>query len=127
MILADTSVWVDHLRAGLPTFAAALNSGQVLGHPFVTGELACGNLRHRRRVLELLNELSQAAVATNDEVLACIERRRLHGRGLGWIDVHLIASALVTPCQLWTSDRPLAGAAGRCGVQLATASSPRSG
>ncbi len=116
MILADTSVWVAHLRSGSPKLARALDDGDVLGHPHVVGELACGNLRNRAAILELLAELPQAVLATDQEALECIEANRLHGKGLGWTDVHLLASALLTPVRLWTLDQALAREAKRCGV-----------
>lgn len=109
MILVDTSVWVDHLREGAPALAAALEKGNVLMHPFVLGELACGNLKNRGEVLRLLGDLPEAPMATDAEVLDFIERRALMGRGMGYIDVHLLASvALAGTAQLWTRDRSLA-------------------
>jgi predicted nucleic acid-binding protein len=116
VILVDTSVWVDHLRAGNPALEAALAAGSVLGHPHVLGELACGNLRHRARVLALLADLPPAVEATHEEALACIERNRLHGKGMGWTDVHLLASALLTPAHLWTLDAALGREAARVGA-----------
>jgi hypothetical protein len=98
----------------------ALDSGEVLAHPHVIGELACGNLRNRTAVLQLLRDLPRAALATDDEVLACIEQNRLRGRGLGWTDAHLIAAALLTPCPLWTLDAALAREAVRCGIAVAS-------
>ncbi|CAA9454886.1 MAG: PIN domain protein [uncultured Rubrobacteraceae bacterium] len=93
MILGDTSVWVDHLRSGETALAAALEDGRVLMHPFVLGELACGNLENRNEVLELLGDLPAAPTATDPEVLGLIERRALMGRGIGYFDVHVLASA----------------------------------
>jgi predicted nucleic acid-binding protein len=116
VIIVDTSVWVNHLRATAPELVRALTDGEVLGHPHVTGELACGNLRNRVAVLELLRDLPQAVTATEDEALRCIDANRLQGRGLGWTDVHLLASALLTPARLWTLDAALAREARRCGV-----------
>jgi len=116
VILADTSLWVDHLRSGSRELAGALTDGEVLGHPHVTGELACGNLRNRVAILRLLRDLPQAVLATEEEALQCVEKNRLHGRGLGWTDVHLLASALLTPARLWTLDAALAREARRCGV-----------
>ena len=119
MILADTSVWVDHLRRGNSRLAVALDAQDVATHPFVIGELACGDLRDRRTVLALLHRLPSATVATNDEALAVIDKRRLMGRGLGFIDVHLLASALLSPdLDLWTFDTPLATAAARLGLAV---------
>jgi len=116
VILADTSVWVAHLRTHSDELARALTSGEVLGHPHVLGELACGNLRNRGAILQLLRDLPQATVATDAEVLECIERNRLCGHGLGFTDVHLLASALLTPTRLWTLDGALAREARRLGV-----------
>ena len=112
MILVDTSVWVEHLRSGNPTLADELAAGRVLAHPFVIGELACGNLRNRREVLDLLGKLPLVTTATHAEALGFLERRALMGRGIGLIDVHLLASAALTsPARLWTRDRPLAAVA----------------
>jgi len=112
MILVDTSVWVDHLRDGTPALAAALEQGRVLTHPFVLGELACGNLKNRSEVLQLLGELPAAPMATDPEALDFIERRALMGRGIGYVDVHLLASvALAGTTQLWTRDKRLAAVA----------------
>ena len=109
MILVDTSVWVDHLRAGNVALADELGAGRVLTHPFVIGELACGNLRNRREVLDLLGKLPSVPTATHAEALGFLERRALMGRGIGFIDVHLLASvALAAPVRLWTRDRRLA-------------------
>lgn len=111
MTLVDTSVWVDHLRTGDDELAVLLNSGRVLMHPFVLGELACGNLRNRGEVLALLGDLPRAAVATDDETLAFIERHTLAGRGIGYIDIHLLAAAVLDGVTLWTRDRRLQAAA----------------
>lgn len=109
MILVDTSVWVDHLHVGDKELAGLLNNARVLTHPFVVGELACGNLRKRREVLTLLQHLPQAPVATNTEALFFIKRHRLMGRGVGYIDVHLLtAISLTGSARLWTRDKRLA-------------------
>ena len=114
MILADTSVWVDHLRSGVPALAAALDACEVLMHPFVLGELACGNLKNRAEVLHLLRELPVVPIATDAEALAFIEHRALMGQGIGYIDVHLLAAAaLAGTARLWTHDRRLAEIAAR--------------
>ena len=112
MILVDTSVWIDHLRRGEGELETALELEQVLMHPYVIGELACGNLRNRGEVLALLQKLPKANVASEAEVLRFIERRSLMGRGIGYLDVHLLAAAALTEAQLWTRDRRLAAAAG---------------
>ena len=112
MILVDTSVWIDHLHAGEPELSEALEGGGVLMHPFVLGELACGNLENRAEVLQLLGHLPQAPTAKDPEALDFIECRVLMGRGIGYIDVHLLASvALDGAARLWTRDRRLAAAA----------------
>lgn len=111
MILVDTSVWVDHLRTGLPQLEAALEASHVVMHPWVIGELACGNLRHRAQVLQLLQGLPTATVASDGEVLLLIEQEQLMGRGIGYVDAHLLASARLTRCWLWTEDRHLAALA----------------
>jgi predicted nucleic acid-binding protein len=112
MILVDTSVWVEHLRRREPVLEAALNTCQVLMHPFILGELACGNLKRRAEVLSLMGELPQAPVVTEDEALDFIERRKLMGRGVGYVDVHLLASAVLTgSATVWTRDKRLASLA----------------
>jgi len=108
MILVDTSVWIAHLREKQPVFADLLSDGQVLLHPCVSGELACGNLSKRAVILSDLQALPAAAVASDTEVMRLIENRGIWGRGLGWVDAHLLASALISNCQLWTFDKRLA-------------------
>ena len=103
MILVDTSVWVDHLWKNVPPLSEALERGEVTTHPFVIGELACGNLQNRDEVLHLLLALPSATVATNEETLLFIERQKLMGKGIGYIDAHLLASATLTEdTLLWT-------------------------
>ena len=120
MILVDTSVWIDHLRVGVPALVTALERGQVLMHPFVLGELACGNLKYRSQVLELLGNLPPAPIATEVEALRFIERRALMGRGIGYIDAHLLAAtALIGAARLWTRDRRLAAVATELELELA--------
>jgi len=116
MILVDTSVWVEPLRHGSARLRGLLLGGQVLAHPFVIGELACGWLEPREQVLALLRQLPQAEQAEEEEVLAFIDRHRLYGCGLGWIDVHLLASTLLSRATLWTHDRRLARAAARLNI-----------
>jgi predicted nucleic acid-binding protein len=115
-VLVDTSVWVDHLRRGNRTLATALEELRVWGHPLVIGELACGHLKHRDELLSLLETLPRAPQAEHSEALAFLESHQLMGRGLGWIDVHLLASAKLAGTPLWTLDKPLARAALRLGV-----------
>ena len=105
MILADTSVWVDHLIVEDPHLVSLLDQQQVLIHPMVIGELACGNVRDRVDVMRLLRGLPKILVATHDEVLFFIERHRFMGRGIGYIDAHLLAATtMAAPTQLWTND-----------------------
>lgn len=121
MILVDSSVWIAHLRHGLPKLTERLNAAEVLGHPMVIGELALGNLRQRSLIIGSLSDLPKAGVATDDEVLSFIERLRLFGLGIGYVDVHLLASTRLTPdTRLWTLDRRLADAAGRFGLAFET-------
>jgi predicted nucleic acid-binding protein len=120
VILVDTSVWVDHLRSGKTALAVALNSGQVLMHPFVLGELACGNLKNRKQVLALLGKLPCAPTATDAEVMAFIEQRTLMGRGIGYVDVHLLAAtALAGTARLWSTDKRLAAVAAELDLAVA--------
>jgi len=107
MVLVDTSVWISHLRQTEPALVKLLTDGQALMHPFVCGELACGTLKDRQRLLSDLAVLPAAKTASTYEALDLIERRRLSGLGLGWIDVHLLASALLSHSRLWTLDKRL--------------------
>ena len=117
MILADTSVWIEHIRRGDAVLTAALDADEVLIHPFVIGELAMGNLAQRGVVLAALADLPQAVVARHDEVLAFVTREALHGRGVGYVDAHLLASARLSPdARLVTRDRRLQELAERLGL-----------
>ena len=108
MILVDTSVWIDHFREGVPSLAETLSQNNVLIHAFVIGELACGNLKARRETIKLLSNLPQAPKASDSEVMAFIESNRLMGKGIGFIDAHLLASvALEADAKLWTRDKRL--------------------
>jgi predicted nucleic acid-binding protein len=112
VILVDTTIWVDHLRRGDKALAELLDTGTVLAHPFVTGELALGNLRQRDLVLNTLRDLPQASVATEQEVLRFINRHALFGLGIGYVDAHLLAAVQLTAgAALWTRDRRLHRAA----------------
>ena len=117
MILVDTSVWIEHLRRGVPDLVRRLDAGEVLGHPLVTGELAMGNLGNRAEVLGWLQSLPQATVANDAEVMAIIELHRLHGQGIGYADAHLLASTMLSDdARLWTQDRRLQACAARLDV-----------
>ncbi len=118
MILVDTSVWIAHFRKGGTGLTALLTEALVSVHAFVIGELACGGLRNRVRILSDLESLPAADFATHEEVMRLVEERRLWGFGIGWIDAHLLASALLSKCQLWTLDKQLARAATPAGVNL---------
>jgi predicted nucleic acid-binding protein len=118
MILVDTSVWIDHFRAGGSKLGDLLSQTLVMVHPFVMGELACGNLKARARILSDLEALPSAVSATHEEVMRLVEARKLWGLGMGWIDAHLLASALLSNCPLWTLDGKLVQAAAAAGVKL---------
>jgi predicted nucleic acid-binding protein len=118
MVLADTSVWIGHFRKGDSLLAELLSDGSVLMHPFILGELACGNLKNRAAVLNDLKALPPAHSATHEESLSFIERHKLWGRGIGWIDAHLLASVLLSHCEFWTLDGRLAAVALHAGLRL---------
>ena len=116
MILVDSSVWINHFRRTEPRLQELLVHELVSLHPFVLGELACGNLHKRAKTIAQLEMLPAAAVASEPQVRHLLESRRLWGTGLGWIDMHLLASALIDGLRLWTADRAVAAAAKRLGV-----------
>jgi predicted nucleic acid-binding protein len=117
VILVDTSVWVEHLRTDDERLTAWLNRREVLAHPFVVGELALGHLQRRAAFLSELRDLPQAAVASDEEVLRLIDRQALFGRGIGYVDAHLLAAALLTAgSKLWTRDRRLRAVATKLGL-----------
>lgn len=107
MILVDTSVWIDHLRKNVPLLGDLLDAGEVTTHPFVIGELACGDLTNRAEVLDLISSLPHVKTATHSEAMRLVDAHRLQGSGIGWIDAHLLASALLSNVALWTRDRKL--------------------
>lgn len=121
MMLVDTSVWVDHFRQGDAALAAALEAGQVWMHSFVLGELACGNLKARGEVLGLLQALPSMTLSTDKEVLFFIDQHQLMGRGIGYIDAHLLASARMGGAMLWTRDKRLNIVATELGLAYAPA------
>ncbi len=116
MILVDTSVWIDYLRDLDNALGDLLNEGQVISHPAVIGELACGTFTDRRQILAMLHELPQIMEVHHHEVLTMIEQHKLMGRGLSWIDMHLLASCLLGEIRLWTLDKRLAAAASQLSV-----------
>jgi len=118
VILVDTSIWLEHFRRGVAELAALLESGLVLMHPFVLGELACAALPWRDRTLEWLAGLTPIAVADDAEVLKFIAQRRLSARGVGYIDAHLLASVVLEDSRLWTRDPPLRGVAEALGLAV---------
>lgn len=120
MILVDTSIWIDHLRAGDKLLSNLLDAGRVLAHPFVTGELALGNLRQRDVILDALSDLPQAKVATDKEILHFIDQSPLFGLGIGYVDAHLLAAVRLTAgTVLWTRDKRLRGVAERLSLAMA--------
>jgi predicted nucleic acid-binding protein len=116
MILVDSSVWVAHLRWGTTGLERLLTDGDVACHPFIIGELACGQLSNRTEILSLLQSLPRTAQPDHDEVLHFIEAHRLAGKGLGYIDMHLLAASRLSRISLWTFDQPLQRAATRLGL-----------
>lgn len=118
MILVDTSVWVDHLRIGNLPLEQLLVAEKVAIHPFVMGELACGHLRRRATILGLLQRLPTLKPVSHEEALHLVEARRLYGKGLSWIDIHLVASCQVNSVSLWTRDRALARVANELGLSF---------
>jgi predicted nucleic acid-binding protein len=111
MVLVDTSVWVSHLRYGNDELVNLLNDGRVLCHPLIVGELACGNLKDRAVILSYLQLLPMSIEAEHHEVLSFIDNNRLMGKGMGYVDVHLIASAVLAGVPFWTLDKKLSQAA----------------
>lgn len=123
MILVDSSVWVAHLRSADALLVRLLEESRVLLHPFVVGELALGNLKNRTAFLEALRQMPVATLATDGEVLDFVERHRLHGRGIGHVDAHLLAAARLTAgARLWTQDQRLGGVARDLGLEFDPAS-----
>lgn len=117
-VLVDTSVWVGHFKQRNERLVSLLEEGAVVCHPYIVVEIACGTPPRRRAVIAMLTELDSTPVATHDEVLALVERRSLHGRGCGFVDLALVASALMAGgARLWTLDRRLASAARECGIE----------
>ena len=107
MILIDTSVWIDHLRQRDDHLVITLLAGHVLIHPWVIGEIACSSIKDREQVLDLLRSLPLCSVALEDEVLLFIDQNKLMARGIGYVDVHLLASTKLSGATLWTRDKRL--------------------
>jgi predicted nucleic acid-binding protein len=116
MVLADTSIWVSHFRDKNPPHKSLLMEGMIVCHPFVIGDLACGNLRNRKEILSLLEALPEATEASHEEILRLIETNQLMGIDLDYIDVHLLASALLSTALLWTKDKHLKEAANQLNI-----------
>ena len=117
MILVDTSVWVSHFRDSNKHLEDLLLEGQVACHPFIIGELACGHIENRKEILTLLKTLSASKEAMHDEVLEFIDKAGLARKGIGYIDVHLLVSALISDNHLWANDRKLGNAALKLGIK----------
>lgn len=111
MVIVDTSIWVDHLRGGNRRLEKLLLNGEVMCHPFIIGELACGNIKNRDLFMSLIRTLPMAPTVTLDELLYFIEQNKLTGTGIGFVDAHLLASAKLSGTLFWTSDKRLKTAA----------------
>lgn len=107
MVLVDTSIWIDHLRRGIRRLENLLMDAGALCHPFVIGELACGNLKNRAEIISLLQSLPMAPMIESHEFLFFIDQNQLMGKGIGFVDVHLLASAQLAGAALWTADKRL--------------------
>ena len=119
MVLIDTAVWIDHLRSREPELTSLYDERQIVIHPMVIGELACGNLPNRYDVLEYLEGLPQLTVATHEEVLFFIEHHQLMGTGIGYVDAHLLAASILHGAtQLWTRDRRMMTVADQLGIRF---------
>jgi predicted nucleic acid-binding protein len=116
MVLVDTSVWVEHFRYGNIGLENPLNDGDVVCHLFIIGELACGNLSNRSEILSLLRALPLAKHAEHEEVMHFIENYKLMGKGLGYIDMHLISSAILSKVPVWTLDKKLKEVSSKLGL-----------
>lgn len=116
MVLVDTSIWIDHFQHKVALLEDLLTTGEVAIHPFIIGELACGNIQNRKEILALLSALPALKTASHTEALHLVEARGLYGKGIGWIDIHLLTSALLCSTPLWTSDKRLHDAAKTLGI-----------
>jgi len=120
MVLVDTSVWIEYFRKGNPLLEELLNNADVAIHPFIIGELACGTIKNREEVLNLLQTLDSSPEISLQELLHFIEINKLQGKGIGFIDVHLIASSLLSDCKLWTNDKKLHNISQKMGIAYQT-------
>ena len=118
MILADSSVWINHFRRNDSNLSRLLNQEQIVIHPCIIGELALGQLKHRNQIIHDLQRLPQVSSAADSEILEWIEIRRMFGKGIGWVDAHVLLSCILNEAELWTVDKPLASAAHYCGARL---------
>jgi len=116
MVLIDTSIWVDHFNRGDGNLEYLLNENEAATHPFVIGELACGNIKNRRLIFRLLIALPSIPEISKEEFYLFLDRHRLYGMGLGFIDIHLLASALISDCLIYTRDKSLLSSANKLGV-----------
>ncbi|TAL39041.1 MAG: type II toxin-antitoxin system VapC family toxin [Spirochaetes bacterium] len=116
MVLVDTSVWIEHFKKGHPRLIELLNNADVVIHPFIIGELACGTLKNRKEILNLLQTLDSSPEIALQEILRFIEMNKLQGKGIGFIDINLLASSLLSDCVLWTNDKRLHGIAHKMGI-----------
>lgn len=107
LVLVDTSIWINHLRTGNPKLKTLLNKTKVVCHPFIIGELACGNIKNRKEILSLLETLPASQVVHNEEFHYFLEHNKLMGKGIGFVDVHLLASATLSQIPIWTEDKNL--------------------
>jgi predicted nucleic acid-binding protein len=108
MVLVDTSVWIQHFHEGCKGLSDLLNESEVACHPFIVGELACGYLKKRTEILSLLQALPMLPLVDSEEYFTFIDVHRLFGKGLGFVDIHILASARLTSTWLWTLDKSLA-------------------
>ena len=120
MVLVDTSVWITHFRSGNSKLQKLLQEGKVACHPFIIGELACGNISNRAEILSLMQSLPMLDTVEHEELLIFIEQKQMMGKGLGFVDVHLMAAALLAGIPLWTQDRKLKQACSQLSIDFAT-------
>ena len=107
MVLVDTSVWIDHFRNENDRLVKLLNNGEVFSHPFIIGEIACGKIKNRLEIITSLQSLPQSLIVDHEEVMLFIEKKKIMGQGLGYIDITLLVSSILTGIPLWTLDKRL--------------------